>query len=257
MDLARDAMHALATTENAGLVMDFDGVLSPITDDPAVSQLLPGTAEILASLAGKLTVVALLSGRPAGFLAARATVPGVALYGSYGLERVTPSGIEVVPGAHQWAARVDQATEILRQELGDVDGLHVEQKSLSVAVHWRRAPDRDAAETRIAPLIARVMAVCELRREPGKFVEELRMPLDLDKGTALRAIIDADDLSTVAYAGDDRGDLPALAIAAARGHALVVDGPEAVPEVREAPGAHFTSPDDFQAWLRELDSTLG
>ena len=71
MDPATAVMQALATNESAGLVMDFDGVLSPITDDPDASELLPGTEKILASLATKLSVVALLSGRPDRFLAER------------------------------------------------------------------------------------------------------------------------------------------------------------------------------------------
>ncbi len=62
--------------KKVGLVMDFDGVLSPIVSDPAGSQLLDGTAEILQSLTEKLGVVALLSGRPLSFLAARVRAGG-------------------------------------------------------------------------------------------------------------------------------------------------------------------------------------
>ncbi|CAH0240059.1 hypothetical protein SRABI02_02910 [Plantibacter cousiniae] len=43
------------------------------------------------------------------------------------------------------------------------------------------------------------------------------MPLDEDKGTALQRIIRADGLGVVAYAGDDRGDLPAFRVALASG----------------------------------------
>lgn len=97
----------MASNENAGLVMDFDGVLSRITEEPEASELLPGTQEVLASLATSLSVVALLSGRPVNFLAARATIPGVELYGSYGLEHLTDNGIEVVPEARQWMSAVE------------------------------------------------------------------------------------------------------------------------------------------------------
>lgn len=257
MDAATAVMHALTTSDNAGLVMDFDGVLSHITDDPAASELLPGTEKILAGLATKLSVVALLSGRPVAFLAARATIPGVELHGSYGLEHLTDAGVEVVPEARQWMKAVEEATQTVHQQLDGVEGIHVEDKSLAVAVHWRLAPDQAGALKRITPLIEDVMRTYGLRHEPGKFVEELRMPLDQDKGTALQRIIGTKNLHTVAYAGDDRGDLPAFeASIAAGGYTLVVDGPDMAPEVSEIAGAHFDGPEDFQSWLRQLDNAL-
>ncbi|MCC3276223.1 trehalose-phosphatase [Arthrobacter sp. zg-Y20] len=257
MDAATTVMQALIANENAGLVMDFDGVLSRITEDPDASELLPGTKEILSSLATRLSVVALLSGRPAGFLAARASIPGVELYGSYGLEHLTENGIEVVPEAQQWMTAVRAATQVLHRELDNLEGIYVEEKSLAVAVHWRRAPDRDSATKRITPLVQEVIDTHGLRHEPGKFVEELRMPLKQDKGTALQRIINAGNIQTVAYAGDDRGDMPAFeAATAAGGHALVIDGADMAPEVSNIAGAHFDSPEQFQSWLQQLSAAV-
>lgn len=257
MDAATAVMQALSTTGNTGLVMDFDGVLSPITDDPEASELLPGTREILAELASKLSVVALLSGRPVAFLAAKATIPGVELHGSYGLEHLTSTGVEVVPEARQWMTAVEEAARTLHRQLDGVEGVHIEDKCLAVAVHWRRAPDRDQAADLISSLVHEVITAQGLRYEPGKFVAELRMPLDQDKGTALRRIIDVKRLSTVAYAGDDRGDLPAFeAATAAGGYTLVVDGPDMAPEVSAVDGAHFDGPQDFRSWLRQLNDAV-
>lgn len=257
MDAATAAIQALTTNEGSGLVMDFDGVLSRITDDPGASEFLPGTKKILADLASKLSVVALLSGRPAAFLAAKASIPGVELYGSYGLEQLTDTGVEVVSEARQWMPAVEESTRMLHQQLDGVDGVYVEDKPLAVAVHWRRAPDRDQAARLIAPLVQEVIVTQGLRHEPGKFVAELRMPLEQDKGTALHRIITTQGLRTVAYAGDDRGDLPAFTVVtAAGGYALVVDGPDMAPEVSRITGSHFDGPEDFQSWLRLLNNSL-
>ena len=255
---SRDAvLRALTTSTPAGLVMDFDGVLSPLVDDPASSTLLPGVDRVLERLAGRLGVVALLSGRPAAFLAERAAVPGVELYGSYGLERVGATGVEVLPGVERWTSAVHDASRALHEALDDAPGVTVEDKSLSVAAHWRRAPDRAAAERLVVATVERLAAGSGLRREPGKLVEELRAPVEHDKGTALRAILASHDLRTVAYAGDDRGDLPAFRVAlGAGGHALVVGGVEVAPEVAAVPGTHFTGPDDFASWLHRLDDAL-
>lgn len=135
--------------------------------------------------------------------------------------------------------------------------MYVEDKSLAVAVHWRRATDRGSAKKLITPLIEEVMDAHGLRHEPGKFVEELRMPLEQDKGTALQRVITTRNLQAIAYAGDDRGDLPAFAAAtAAGGYTLVVDGPDIAPEVSRVSGAHFDGPEEFQSWLHQLNDAL-
>lgn len=259
MDSATAALKALADrSETAGLVMDFDGVLSPIIDDPSASELLPGTEELLESLAAKLRTVALLSGRPVDFLALRASIPGVELHGSYGLERQTGGGISVLGDAERWMPALHAAAAWLHEKLDGVEGIHVEDKTLAVAVHCRRAADRAAAARAIDPLIQQAASRHGLRREPGKFVDELRLPVDHDKGSALQRIMDDGGLEVTAYAGDDRGDLPAFeAVSLARGHALVVDGPDMASEVAAVTGAHFRGPEDFHRWLRRLDQATG
>jgi trehalose 6-phosphate phosphatase len=88
-------------------------------------------------------------------------------------------------------------------------------------------------------------------------VVELRPPLGEDKGSALRRLVAEERLDVIAYAGDDRGDLPAFAaVTELGGHALVVHGPDIAPEVAAVAGTAFTSPEDFQAWLGTLADAL-
>ena len=252
---ARDTATALtAPGTRAGLVMDFDGVLSPITDDPASSRLLDGAHDVLAALAQRLELVALLSGRPAAFLAERVTVPGVRLLGSYGVERWQDGVVHVLPEVDRWRPVVQAARRDLEQAFAATAGLLVEDKGLAVAVHWRRADDPVAAQQRVSALVAEIAGRTGLHPEPGKMVLELRPPLRQDKGTALRRVVESADLDVVAYAGDDRGDLPAFAVVReVGGHALVVHGPDIAPEVAAVPGAvAFDGPPAFLAWLRRL-----
>jgi trehalose 6-phosphate phosphatase len=81
------AIGALASDPaRAGLVLDFDGVLAPIVDDPGSSRMLPGAWELLDRVALRLRLLAVLSGRPAAFLRGCVPCDGVELFGSYGLE---------------------------------------------------------------------------------------------------------------------------------------------------------------------------
>lgn len=256
MDRAALTAALTADPAQAGLVLDFDGVLSPIGDDPAASALDPATADVLADLARHLGVVAVLSGRPLSFLRERAGVAGVALHGSYGVQWDEDGHDRVLDEVAAWQAAVDTAAKVLHATLdGDV-GVHVEDKGIAVAVHWRNAPDRDAAAWDVGLVIQNLVATTGLRAEPGKLVVELRPPLEQDKGTALRRI--AAGLGVLVYAGDDRGDLPALAVARELGgHAVVVEhGSETAPELLGAADLVLQGTDEVAAWLTELRDVL-
>src|SRR6202021_3397275 len=79
-----DAAEALAADPaRSGLVLDFDGVLAPIVEDPTASAMPDRVAASLTRLAGRLGLVAIISGRPVTFLADRVGVPRGPLLGSY------------------------------------------------------------------------------------------------------------------------------------------------------------------------------
>lgn len=245
--------------DRAGLVLDFDGTLAPIVDDPAASQLSEGTADVLVDLARVLELIAIVSGRPASFLADRAAVPGVRLLGLYGTEEWRDGGVLPRPEALVWRAAVDEASDRLALAIAGHPGVVLEDKGLAVALHWRNAADRDAAGAFVDQVAAQVAEATGLKQEPGKFVAELRPPLQWDKGTTVTELVADHDLATVVYIGDDRGDLPALAAAhAAGGVAVVVDhGPETPAQVRAAADVVLEGAQGVVTWLSELHAALG
>jgi trehalose 6-phosphate phosphatase len=254
------AIAALAEDPaRSGLVLDFDGVLSPIVEDPTASAMPEPVAAILARLAPALGLLAVLSGRPAEFLANRVRVGGVRLLGSYGIEQIWNGVRQIDPEARKWLGPVQEASRTLRDVLSASPGIRVEEKSVSVAVHWRQAPDRSAAAGEVRRVTARIAAETGLRLEPGKLVEELRPPLDVDKGSAISALMASEKLTTIAYAGDDLGDIPALlAVREAGGYALVVDhGSETDPRLRELADQTCDGTEGFAVWLAELADAIG
>jgi trehalose 6-phosphate phosphatase len=94
------AEHAARLAGGAGevaLCLDFGGTLSPIVDDPQAVRPLHGIVELLAPLADRFAAVALISGRPAAYLAAHASAPGVRYLGLYGLQEIRDGQIWVDP----------------------------------------------------------------------------------------------------------------------------------------------------------------
>jgi trehalose 6-phosphate phosphatase len=254
------AIEALAEDPaRSGLVLDFDGVLSPIIEDPTLSAIPERVAATLARLATGLGLLAVLSGRPVEFLADRVRVTGVRLLGSYGIEQISDGVRRIDPEARNWLGPVREASRALRDLLAAWPGIRVEEKPVSVAVHWRQAADRAAAAGEVRRATERLAAETGLRLEPGKLVEELRPPLDVDKGSAVCALMAGQKLTAIAYAGDDLGDIPALlAVREAGGYALVVDhGSETDPGLLDLADQTFDGTEDFAIWLAGLADTIG
>lgn len=261
MNTRPTAMGAIAADPaTAGLVLDFDGVLSPIVEDPTASVMPDGVASTLSRLARRLGLVAVISGRPLEFLAERVRNPGIPLLGSYGIEQIRADGRRWMdPHAEEWLETVREASRTLAERLAASPGIRIERKPVSVAVHWRQAPDHDVAADLVRRVAREVAADTGLRLEPGKLVEELRPPIDVDKGSAVVALLAAEKPKTIAYAGDDLGDIPALeAVRAAGGYALVVDnGPETDARLLELADQTYAGTEAFAGWLAELADVIG
>lgn len=241
---------------DAALVLDFDGTLAPIVDDPETSAMPDGTRAALTPLVGLLGAVAVISGRPASFLQERVALEGVRLLGLYGLEEATEEGIEIRDDVAGWQPAVVRARGALKALAAAVHGVRVEDKGHAVAVHWRNADDREAAQRAVRDAVTAVAADTGLAPVPGKMVLELRPPVAADKGTAVARIADA--FTDVAYAGDDLGDLPAFAEVHRRdGLAIAVDhGTETPQEVRDAADLVVDGVEGMTAWLARLHARL-
>ena len=175
------------------------------------------------------------------------------------MEQLRDGRPQLAPAARDWLHQVGEAGDQLRKHFDGWPGVRVEEKAVSVAVHWRQAADQDAAAAEVRRLTASIAAASGLRAEPGKLVEELRPPIDIDKGSAITALLAEENPAVAAYAGDDLGDLPALrAVRAAGGYALVVDhGQETDARLLELADQSFRGTGEFAAWLAELADAAG
>ena len=85
--LTEHAARLAAQAQTAAVCLDFDGTLAPIVDDPNEARPLPGTVELLGHLAARFAAVALLSGRPADYLAEHAPARDCVISGCTGCRR--------------------------------------------------------------------------------------------------------------------------------------------------------------------------
>jgi trehalose 6-phosphate phosphatase len=179
----------------AGVLLDFDGTLSPIVVRPEVARIRHGAPEALARLVRRYALVAVISGRTTEALRPLVAVPGVRLVGSYGLEDAElPSAV----------------LDSVRDVAASIDGTRVEPKGASVAVHVRGADDPDAAEAALRGALSAVGQVYGLEVIDGKRVLELVPAGRPLKGGVVQSLVAQARLETVMYAGDDLADLRAF-----------------------------------------------
>src|SRR4029453_8531885 len=94
---AADRRELAARPGEGALWLGFDGTLAPIVRDPATGTAPPRVVELLARLAPRLAAVALVSGRPAEYLAEHAPAEGVRHLGLYGLQEIHDGRVRVDP----------------------------------------------------------------------------------------------------------------------------------------------------------------
>ena len=234
--LAEHAARVAAQAQTTALCLDFDGTLAPIVDDPNQARPLPGTVELLAQLAARFAAVALLSGRPADYLASHAAAPGVRYLGLYGRQEIRDGQLWVDPRLKAARPAVLAAQQDLRDCPAVRDsGAYLEDKQYAVAIHTRRIADPDRWAAPIHRAARQIAERHGLEVILGKQVWELRPAVHSDKGDAIRRVIGDSKARGVVVAGDDLGDLPAFATAlelkAAGGDALCIamDSAEAPP----------------------------
>jgi trehalose 6-phosphate phosphatase len=177
---------------------DYDGVLSPLVDDPSAAVPTPGVAEALARVAAADGVtVALVSGRGVADLQATSGLSGPFRWvGSHGEEFDGPLAGEL-------AERRDALAERLAPLVDAVPGARLEIKPASVAVHVRQVHDRAAAAALLGD--ARTAVDSSLTLKPGKDVLEVAVT-NADKGTALRRLVAELGATGAMYLGDDVTD---------------------------------------------------
>ena len=131
----------LAETRRPVVLLDFDGTVSDIVADPNAAALLPGAGDTLAALAAHCPV-AVVSGRSLADIRQRIGVPGLWYAGSHGFELVSPDGAHHQNEAGLQAVDLLQsAVAALHERLDGIDGVLIEDKRFSVAVHYRNVDD--------------------------------------------------------------------------------------------------------------------
>ena len=226
----------LARFQSAGpilLLFDYDGTLTPIVSRPELA-VLPETArQLLTRLqASPGFVIGFISGRSLADVRQRVNVPGAIYAGNHGLEMEGLGEPFFHPQAASLCPRLEEIFSRLGRELSGHQGVLVENKGLTLSVHYRLTPDEQVSQVEKAfhTLVSQDGGSGDFRVNHGKKVLELRPNVDWDKGKAIARIIQAQPSTALpVFFGDDATDEAGFQTVQEAGGIAVFVGPPRQP----------------------------
>jgi len=193
------------------VLADYDGTLTRIRRRPELARLDARTRAALRRLASRPGVrVGVVSGRALATVRRLARVPELIYVGNHGLEAAGLGVAFVHPAAVRARPHLARLARQLERRLRDVPGAWVENKRLSLSLHWRQVPARSTERFRrlahdtLRPWVRQGV----VRVSEGKRVIEARPPVAWNKGHAVAWLARRLRVAgaRVIYVGDDRTD---------------------------------------------------
>ena len=212
------ALQAVADEPGAGaLLCDIDGTISPIVADPYDAVVPAAFRAALEALAPRLGLLAFITGRDVRQAAAMVGVAEATYVGLHGFDLLAPDGTVVRDPAA--AGYVDRVQKMARRVSGldaETLGLVIENKGPMLDLHYRQAPDPAATLAILEAEILGPARALGLAVATGHFLVELRPPEPVDKGTAVRRLLQAGGrgetaLRSAVFLGDDLTDCTGFA----------------------------------------------
>ena len=181
---------------NVLLAFDYDGTLAPIVADRELAKMRSKTAQLLCKVC-QLYPCAVISGRSKADVGPRLGNAGVKyLIGNHGLE----------PGRDlsEFASEISLVRPQLEFALSHCQGVELEDKIYSLAVHYRKSRQKRQARTAIRDAVLALPLA--MRIVTGKLVVNVVPERAANKGDALLDLREQEAANTAFYVGDDMTD---------------------------------------------------
>lgn len=233
--------------------LDYDGTLTPIVARPELAVMSDAMREVVRKLATHCPV-AIVSGRDRVDVQHLVRLQMLYYAGSHGFDISGPQGAPIQHRVgEEFVATLDDTEMALHRHLSHIEGVLIERKAFSIAVHVRQVSTylEQEVESQIDALLSREP---KLRKGRGKKVFELQPAIAWDKGQAVRWLLCTLGLEaptvTPLYIGDDVTDEDAFQVFASTNRGLGI----LVTEAPRPTAAQFVlrHPDEVQRFLQQL-----
>lgn len=183
----------LKAAKHKVILFDYDGTLTPIVDRPEIARLPDSTKMMLDKLTHRPAVtVGIISGRAISDIREKVSLNNIVFAGNHGLEIEGPGIRFIHPLTDEIKSAMHIVGLVLTKALGRIRGVIIEDKGLSLSVHYRMV---DAEE------LPQVDAIFDntvdmgrkrgkIRTSSGKKVHEVRPAVLWNKGKAVQMILE-------------------------------------------------------------------
>jgi trehalose 6-phosphate phosphatase len=197
------------------LTLDYDGTLTPIVSRPDLAVLPAGVRALLVELTGNSKyLVGVISGRSLEDVREKVDVEGIVYAGNHGLEMEGPGVRFLHPEAKSLKGLLEQVCRDLGDNLAHYPGVVVENKGLTLSVHYRMTPNSLANEVEevFKATVLSFRDSAQVKITGGKKVLEVRPNVEWHKGKAIGKLMELHpEVSLAAFFGDDLTDEDAFA----------------------------------------------
>ncbi len=215
---------------------DYDGTLAPIAGTPQQAVIPQKAKELLGRLSQKHNcTVAIISGRALEDIRRAVGLKDIIYAGNHGLEIEGPK----IKFESQVPPRLKSAIrdiyEKLVSKLSKIKGVLIEDKGLTIGVHYRLVDTKDIREFlgKFREITGPFTARNKIKITEGKKVYEIRPPVAWDKGKialwllARRQFLAGEDKIVPVYFGDDLTDEDGFRALKNKGLTVLVGEPKA------------------------------
>jgi len=195
------------------LVLDYDGTLSPIASRPDKAKLPAETKTLLIKLrTNPFFTLAIISGRSLKEIRNIVGIPGLIYAGNHGLELKGTNIRYVNKDAISEREILHRLYEELRGELCVMGGVAVEDKGLTLTIHYRLLDDkdRDRFHAAVKALLDPWVAKKKIKVTRGKMIYEARPAVNWNKGSTVKWLLGQKEIfkekALTICLGDDHTD---------------------------------------------------
>jgi alpha,alpha-trehalase len=246
------------------LFLDYDGTLTSIVARPEMAVLSSQAREILKQMSHhSLFKLAIISGRSLSEIKTLVGLENIAYAGNHGLEiecppnywqeRIPKPTTFVHPIAKEFQPELKRLEQRLRERLTGIDGVLIENKGLTVSVHYRLA--KETAVKKVKELFLQAIdygnVTDKFQVSKGKKVLEVRPPVEWNKGKAIEWLLEIHGMpGTLAiFAGDDVTDEDGFKVLQTVGGISIFIGEDTA---SSAADYYLDSPTELHQWLEKL-----
>src|SRR3972149_11195720 len=176
--------------EKTILLTDFDGTLTPIQKHPDLAALSEEIRQILIKFShNKEIFLGIITGRSLKQIKKLVHIRDVLYVANHGIELEGPGIRSTCPEANKARSTLWHIYMKLFKSLRNIEGVHIEDKGLSVSLHYRAVKKRGDVEQVSRTLHAITKPFLErnmILLSEGKMVYEIRPPVKWNKATAVQ-----------------------------------------------------------------------